>query len=143
MGLVTDADARVLRDDGQPIPGLYAVGNDAQSIMGGVYPGPGITIGPAITFGYSHPLMGPRRSVRVDHRIGASPAPLNAPTVSRRPGNGNVGRTVNRADRCSSSSASGRRWNDTMMSAKSRWGRMCSAASVSRRRSSSTTSRGE
>jgi hypothetical protein len=23
-----------------------------QSIMGGVYPGPGITIGPAITFGY-------------------------------------------------------------------------------------------
>ncbi len=52
MGLVTDADARVLRDDGQPIPGLYAVGNDAQSIMGGVYPGPGITIGPAITFGY-------------------------------------------------------------------------------------------
>ena len=52
MGLVTDTDARVLRDDGSPIPGLYAVGNDAQSIMGGVYPGPGITIGPAITFGY-------------------------------------------------------------------------------------------
>lgn len=52
MGLVTDADARVLTADGDPIPGLYAVGNDAQSIMGGVYPGPGITIGPAITFGY-------------------------------------------------------------------------------------------
>lgn len=52
MGLVTDTDARVLREDGSPIPGLYAVGNDAQSIMGGVYPGPGITIGPAITFGY-------------------------------------------------------------------------------------------
>lgn len=52
MGLVTDTDARVLRADGAPIPGLYAVGNDAQSIMGGVYPGPGITIGPAITFGY-------------------------------------------------------------------------------------------
>ncbi|HET9068385.1 MAG TPA: FAD-dependent oxidoreductase [Amaricoccus sp.] len=52
MGLVTDADARVLREDGSPIRGLYAVGNDAQSIMGGVYPGPGITIGPAITFGY-------------------------------------------------------------------------------------------
>jgi succinate dehydrogenase/fumarate reductase flavoprotein subunit len=51
-GLVTDTDARVLREDGSPIPGLYAVGNDAQSIMGGVYPGPGITIGPAITFGY-------------------------------------------------------------------------------------------
>ncbi len=52
MGLVTDTDARVLREDGDPIPGLYAVGNDAQSIMGGVYPGPGITIGPAIAFGY-------------------------------------------------------------------------------------------
>lgn len=52
MGLVTDTEARVLREDGAPIPGLYAVGNDAQSIMGGVYPGPGITIGPAITFGY-------------------------------------------------------------------------------------------
>jgi succinate dehydrogenase/fumarate reductase flavoprotein subunit len=52
MGLVIDTDARVLRADGSPIPGLYAVGNDAQSIMGGVYPGPGITIGPAITFGY-------------------------------------------------------------------------------------------
>jgi succinate dehydrogenase/fumarate reductase flavoprotein subunit len=52
MGLVTDTDARVLREDGAAIPGLYAVGNDAQSIMGGVYPGPGITIGPAITFGY-------------------------------------------------------------------------------------------
>ncbi|MBP7001517.1 FAD-dependent oxidoreductase [Amaricoccus sp.] len=52
MGLVTDPDARVLREDGSPIPGVYAVGNDAQSIMGGVYPGPGITIGPAITFGY-------------------------------------------------------------------------------------------
>ena len=52
MGLVADTDARVLRADGAPIAGLYAVGNDAQSIMGGVYPGPGITIGPAITFGY-------------------------------------------------------------------------------------------
>ena len=31
---------------------LYAAGNDLQSIMGGVYPGPGITIGPAITFAY-------------------------------------------------------------------------------------------
>ena len=38
--------------DGQPIPGLYACGNEAQSIMGGTYPGAGITIGPALTFGY-------------------------------------------------------------------------------------------
>lgn len=52
VGLVIDPDARVRRRDGAVIEGLYAVGNDAASIMGGTYPGPGITIGPAITFGY-------------------------------------------------------------------------------------------
>jgi succinate dehydrogenase/fumarate reductase flavoprotein subunit len=36
----------------EPIPGLYAVGNDISSIMGGNYPGAGITLGPALTFGY-------------------------------------------------------------------------------------------
>ncbi|WP_207101747.1 FAD-dependent oxidoreductase [Paracoccus shandongensis] len=51
-GLVTDTQARVLGDGGAPIPGLYAAGNDAASIMGGAYPGAGITIGPAMTFGY-------------------------------------------------------------------------------------------
>jgi glycine/D-amino acid oxidase-like deaminating enzyme len=51
-GLATDEHARVLDGEGKPIPGLFACGNDMQSIMGGVYPGPGITIGPAITFGY-------------------------------------------------------------------------------------------
>ena len=34
------------------IPGLYAVGNDRASIMGGNYPGAGITLGPNMTFGY-------------------------------------------------------------------------------------------
>jgi FAD binding domain len=51
-GLATDADARVLKQDGQAIPGLYAVGNDMHSIMGGVYTGPGITIGPGLVFAY-------------------------------------------------------------------------------------------
>lgn len=49
-GLATDADARVLGDSGQPINGLYAVGNDMHSIMGGVYTAPGITIGPGLVF---------------------------------------------------------------------------------------------
>jgi len=51
-GLETDADARVLDRDGQPVPGLYACGNDMNSIMGGAYPGPGITLGPALVFGW-------------------------------------------------------------------------------------------
>ncbi len=52
IGLRTDARARVLRADGSPITGLYACGNDMGSIMNGNYPGPGITLGPALTFGY-------------------------------------------------------------------------------------------
>jgi succinate dehydrogenase/fumarate reductase flavoprotein subunit len=51
-GIVTDADARALDADGRVIPGLYAAGNDMASIMGGNYPGVGITLGPALTFGY-------------------------------------------------------------------------------------------
>lgn len=50
-GLVGDENGRLLRRDGSVIEGLYACGADLQSIMGGVYPGPGITIGPAIVFG--------------------------------------------------------------------------------------------
>lgn len=52
IGMRVDAQARVLREDGTPIAGLYACGNDMASIMNGHYPGPGITLGPALTFGY-------------------------------------------------------------------------------------------
>jgi succinate dehydrogenase/fumarate reductase flavoprotein subunit len=51
-GLVTDAQTRVLDVERKPIPGLFAVGNDAASIFGGSYPGAGATLGPAMTFGY-------------------------------------------------------------------------------------------
>ncbi|MEV0323796.1 FAD-dependent oxidoreductase [Streptomyces sp. NPDC050658] len=51
-GPVTDASARVLREDGTVIEGLYASGNVAAAVMGETYPGPGATIGPAMTFGW-------------------------------------------------------------------------------------------
>jgi succinate dehydrogenase/fumarate reductase flavoprotein subunit len=51
-GLQTNASAQVIDSNSRPIAGLYAVGNDAASVMGGTYPGAGATIGPAMTFGY-------------------------------------------------------------------------------------------
>jgi len=51
-GLRTDERARVLREDGDVIPGLYACGNASAAVMGHTYAGAGATIGPAMTFGY-------------------------------------------------------------------------------------------
>ena len=50
-GFATNEHAQVLDAQGQPLAGLYAVGNDMHSIMGGTYPAPGITIGPGLVFG--------------------------------------------------------------------------------------------
>jgi succinate dehydrogenase/fumarate reductase flavoprotein subunit len=62
-GLVTSDNAQVLGLNDNPIARLYACGNDMQSAMGGTYPGPGITLGPGITFAY--------RAVR--HALGHQP----------------------------------------------------------------------
>lgn len=51
-GILTDEHGRALREDGTVITGLYAAGNSSASVMGNRYPGPGSTIGPAMTFGY-------------------------------------------------------------------------------------------
>jgi 3-oxosteroid 1-dehydrogenase len=51
-GIVTDEKARALDAGNQVIQGLYAVGNNAASVMGSSYPGAGATLGPAMTFGY-------------------------------------------------------------------------------------------
>jgi len=62
QGLQTNAHAQVLNAQGQAIAGLYAVGNDMSAIMGGVYPAPGITIGPGLVFAYAaalHALASP------------------------------------------------------------------------------------
>ncbi|AIJ49360.1 hypothetical protein O987_26465 [Comamonas testosteroni TK102] len=51
-GLRTSVVGEVLHSNGTPIVGLYATGNDRASVMGGNYPGAGITHGPNMTFGY-------------------------------------------------------------------------------------------
>lgn len=62
-GLVTNSNSGVVGYDGSAIPGLYACGNDMNSVMGGTYPGPGINIGPALTFAY----------VAVEHALSSRP----------------------------------------------------------------------
>ena len=52
VGLRADPDGRVLTEMGKPIAGLFVCGNDMASIMRGYYPGPGITLGPALVFAY-------------------------------------------------------------------------------------------
>jgi succinate dehydrogenase/fumarate reductase flavoprotein subunit len=51
-GLEVNAHGQVLDAQGQPVSGLYAGGNDMESVMGGRYPSGGITLGPAMSFGY-------------------------------------------------------------------------------------------
>lgn len=50
-GMDTNVNAQVLKEDNQAIEGLYAIGNCAAAILPN-YPGPGATLGPAMTFGY-------------------------------------------------------------------------------------------
>ena len=74
-GLLTDEWARVLREDGKPIPGLYATGNTTASVMGRTYPGPGSTIGPACVFGY----IAMQHAIRLlDAQSTAGSAPVEA-----------------------------------------------------------------
>lgn len=50
-GLATNTDAQVLKEDGSTLPGLFAIGNCSAAILS-TYPGPGATLGPAMTMGY-------------------------------------------------------------------------------------------
>lgn len=61
-GVLTDEYARVLRPDASPIPGLYATGNTTATLMGHTYPGGGVSVAPAMTFGY----LAARHAARVN-----------------------------------------------------------------------------
>jgi predicted oxidoreductase len=66
LGLRTTANGQVQDAAGRPIAGLYAVGNDMQSVMGGEYPGAGAQLGPGMTFAYLAAL----------HALGAERKPV-------------------------------------------------------------------
>jgi 3-oxosteroid 1-dehydrogenase len=51
-GLRCDGRARVLREDGSVIDGLYAIGNTAANGFGATYPGAGATIAQGLVYGY-------------------------------------------------------------------------------------------
>jgi succinate dehydrogenase/fumarate reductase flavoprotein subunit len=51
-GLRADDRARVLREDGTVVDGLYAIGNSAANAFGTTYPGAGATIAQGLVYGY-------------------------------------------------------------------------------------------
>lgn len=80
-GLNTNGSAQVLDHAGKSIAGLYAVGTDMASVMGGFYPSGGINLGPAMTFGY---IAGCHAAMAMDdeHRDGTASAGTDAPEAS-------------------------------------------------------------
>lgn len=60
-GLRADDHARVLREDGTVIDGLYAIGNTAANAFGHTYPGAGATIAQGLVYGYIAALDAARR----------------------------------------------------------------------------------
>lgn len=90
-GLKTNAFAQVLDEQGQAIAGLYAGGNDMNSLMAGHYPSGGITLGPAMTFGW----------IAAHHMAGAHPTPAAAdaapPSRGRHPQPGEASSVVSPA----------------------------------------------
>ncbi|MSQ18284.1 MAG: FAD-dependent oxidoreductase [Betaproteobacteria bacterium] len=82
VGLSADEHARVLDEKGAPLTGLYVCGADMSSVMQGAYPGPGTTLGPAMTFAYlaAHHLaaLETSRDAELSNAVEAPPARLFA-----------------------------------------------------------------
>jgi 3-oxosteroid 1-dehydrogenase len=70
-GPVTNTDGQVLNADGEPIPGLYAVGNCAANASAQAYWAGGGTIGPYFTFGF---LAGRHAAARERREVAESVA---------------------------------------------------------------------
>jgi len=79
LGVRTDVHGRVLDATGAPIGGLYACGNDMQSIMGGEYPGPGTQIGIAMTFAY----LAARHAAQASRSIIPTPTSTGSAAAAR------------------------------------------------------------
>jgi 3-oxosteroid 1-dehydrogenase len=79
-GLRADAHARVLKEDGSVIAGLYAVGNTAANAFGASYPGAGATIGAGLVFSY---LAAHDAGLRVSDIVAQPPGIENNATVNR------------------------------------------------------------
>ena len=71
-GLRADDCARVLREDGTVIDGLYAIGNTAANAFGTTYPGAGATIAQGFVYGYI--------AARARRKPLISPAPRRRPS---------------------------------------------------------------
>ena len=76
-GLRVNDHAQVIDAQGQAIAGLYAGGNDLASMMGGHYPAGGITLGPAMTFGF----------IAAHHAAGRGPAATCEFPITTHPSN--------------------------------------------------------
>ena len=83
LGLRTDPSAHVLDEAGAPIPGVYACGNDAQSVMASVYPGAGCQVGAGLAFGYVAARL---RGGTTRGRVLTPPSPTSASSHTPRPG---------------------------------------------------------
>jgi 3-oxosteroid 1-dehydrogenase len=78
VGLKTNGNAQVLNERGVPIGGLYALGNDATSVMAGYCPGGGVTLGPAMVFAYRAAVHSQAQRASNEDPDGAPPSPTAA-----------------------------------------------------------------
>ena len=70
-GLAVDSRSRVLGMDGEPVDGLFAVGEAAAALMGPGYAGSGAALGPSLTAAWS--LTKNLHNIRPATRSGANP----------------------------------------------------------------------